>query len=694
MNIPSLLQFSFVQLILLFLVPLAVSTLLYIRDEDITKKWRWLLTSFRFISIFVVILLLFQWKWFGQQSIIVKPTLAIVVDDSESMAEDSMRVASFLKNDLPKLQDAGYHVDVFNLAQEKIKIDTLQFKRNESALLSSIHKLVSSYENENHLVGVIALSDGIVNSGVSNASNILTSTPIHSFGFGDISAKKDVRVVSFSSNKSALINNSFEIAAQLAATGFVNQRVELVLKKEGKVVQKKDWFISNRSDFLRISFFEKASEKGFVSYQLEINAPADDKNKQNNSKSTVIEIVEGKKKVLILANSPHPDIRMFEAVLASSSQYDVKTHVLSIGSSGANLNKMADETYEWVIAHQLPSSLPASETLLSTFIRKNTPVFFVVGAQTSISQLNKLQKSLQISVTSTRSDKVRGALANGQESLLIDTEMGEMFSDFPPVLSPYGAFQLDPNSQVILEQVVGTVKTNKPLLFVHSSESSPLGFFVGDGLWQWRMGSFQEKGEFAVFDSFWLKMFQLIEKKSESNQLRVIPTKEMFNQGESVELMVETFNVLGEPLSNQLVFLEIQNKTNFKKSFEVTSEVPATSFKQSGLREGMYTYRAEATLNGKKVETSGYFEVTNTNKELEVREADHDLLLTISGTSKGQFVTGDNSSSLIKYLSETIPAGKVVVREEWMDTIDWTSLFVILLVCLSIEWGVRKYIGK
>ncbi|MFN3590163.1 MAG: hypothetical protein ACK4UP_12340, partial [Spirosomataceae bacterium] len=377
-----------------------------------------------------------------------------------------------------------------------------------------------------------------------------------------------------------------------------------------------------------------------------------------------------------------------------SGQFDINTQVLSTLSNRTNLNRLADETYEWVIAHQIPSSLAYSEELISSLIRKKTPIFFVVGAQTSIPLLNKLQETLQISVASSRADKVRGVVANGQESLLIDTQLGEMLPDFPAVFSPYGTFQLASNCQVILEQVIGIVKTNKPLLFVQTSEMTPMGFFVGDGLWQWRMASFQEKSEFSVFDTFWLKMLQLIEKKSESNQLRVRPTKEIFYQGEAVELLIETFNVLGEPISNQVVNLAIETKQNFKKSYEAISEVPATTFQQSGFKPGLYTFRAEATLDGKKIGTTGYFEVNGVNKELEIREANHDLLRTLSNGSKGKFVLKQNSEGLVQYLVDNIPAGKVITREEWTDTIDWYILFFLLLTSLSFEWGIRKYIGK
>lgn len=694
MNIPSLLQFNFAQLVLLILIPISVSALLYWKDKDTSPNLRWILASLRFIAVFILVVLLFNWKWFGQQSVVVKPTIAVLVDDSESMKADSTAVFSFLTKDVANLQKAGYQVDVFNLGQNKLNLDTLTFTRKESPLISAMNQLVASYEKESHLFGLVNLSDGIVTSGMNDVTNQSFSVPVHSIAFGDTTVRNDMRVVSVITNKSVLIGNSFEISAQFASTGFSNKQVVIVLKKEGKVIQKKEWFITNRSDYFRLSFFEKAVEKGVSSYQIEILSPAEDKNKQNDSKSVLVDVVEGKKKVLILANSPHPDIRMFEAILASSEQFQVTTHVLSVSSNKSTLTKLTEESYEWIIAHQLPSSLTYSEDLISTFIKKGTPIFFVVGTQTSIPQFNKIQESLQIAVASSRADKVRGVLANGQESLLIDEEWAKLLPDFPAVLSPYGTFQIAPASQVILEQSIGTVKTNKPLLFIQTSGVTPLGFFVGDGLWQWRMASFQEKSEFSVFDAFWLKMFQLIEKKSESNQLRVRPTKEIFYQGEPVELFLETFNVLGEPISNQVVHIEIQNKQNFKKSYEAKSEVPATTFQQSGFNAALYTFQAEAILDGKKVKTAGYFEVSLVNKEAEMKEANHDLLRTLSVGSKGQFTINQNKDVLVKKLIEAVPAGKVITREEWIDTIDWAFLFFLLVISLSIEWGIRKYIGK
>ena len=77
-----------------------------------------------------------------------------------------------------------------------------------------------------------------------------------------------------------------------------------------------------------------------------------DKNKQNNNQSFVIDVIDNREKVLILANTPHPDIAAIEQSISSTQTYEVEVALLN------DFTKPL-KPYSLIILHQI-TSLPQS----------------------------------------------------------------------------------------------------------------------------------------------------------------------------------------------------------------------------------------------------------------------------------------------------------------------------------------------
>ena len=48
---------------------------------------------------------------------------------------------------------------------------------------------------------------------------------------------------------------------------------------------------------------------------------------RNNRSSVFIEVVEGKKKILVIASSPHPDIKALREVVDKNPNYEFLLHI-------------------------------------------------------------------------------------------------------------------------------------------------------------------------------------------------------------------------------------------------------------------------------------------------------------------------------------------------------------------------------
>ncbi|MFN6037381.1 MAG: hypothetical protein ACK452_02850, partial [Bacteroidota bacterium] len=70
-------------------------------------------------------------------------------------------------------------------------------------------------------------------------------------------------------------------------------------------------------------------------------------NKYNNSATFVIEVVDNREKILILASAPHPDIAAIKSAIESNNNYEVETFLA--GEFSGTL-----KSYGLVICHKLP----------------------------------------------------------------------------------------------------------------------------------------------------------------------------------------------------------------------------------------------------------------------------------------------------------------------------------------------------
>jgi hypothetical protein len=64
----------------------------------------------------------------------------------------------------------------------------------------------------------------------------------------------------------------------------------------------------NRS-LLDFDFQLDATEKGIQRYDISVKPNSLESNKRNNFSSIFIDVVEGKKKIVLIAPAPHPDIK-------------------------------------------------------------------------------------------------------------------------------------------------------------------------------------------------------------------------------------------------------------------------------------------------------------------------------------------------------------------------------------------------
>jgi len=237
-----------------------------------------------------------------------KPAFVMLVDNSLSVKEtvDSTQrqaIQQQLNAVKTKLEQGGFEVTQRDLTNEEHA--SIRYDHRSSDLAGAIKETMGDYEGKN-LAGITLISDGIYNSGSSPLYNLLR-TPVYTIGVGDTADRVDLALKNLAYNKIAYQGNKFPLRVEAAVKGLQNQEITASVFQAGKLLNKQT-LNSGAKSLLNFDFQLEANEKGLQRYDVALDILPQELNHRNNRASAYIEVVEGKKKILVIAPSPHPDI--------------------------------------------------------------------------------------------------------------------------------------------------------------------------------------------------------------------------------------------------------------------------------------------------------------------------------------------------------------------------------------------------
>jgi hypothetical protein len=664
---------------------------LYQKNTNWTKTQNYLMSAFRFLSVSLLCLLLLNFLIRQLTQTTQKKTVVFALDNSQSMLVAGQKTLSDLSTGLLKLKQ-DLEAEEFNVSFASLddetnqSLENLKFNKKTSNLSGMLSGVKNAFEGEN-LTDVVLISDGIANQGLSPASENF-SFAVHAVGLGDTIPKKDVAVKAVYANKVAYLGNKFPIQVDVSAFGFSGKSANVYLKQGGKILEKQPLVFKQNDDLKTVSFNSIANQIGVQHLVVEVDFLSGEFSNRNNRQDVYVEVIDGKEKILLLALSPHPDVKALKNIIEKNENYELDIKVLTENSSP----DISSKNYDLLILHQLPDYFNTYASVFKPLIEKGTPVLFVLGNQSGTTYLNQLNQVLQISSQAGQSDKVTGAYNPNFKALNFEAEKMEIIKKLPQISVPFGEFKLLPNSEVLLYQKVGAVQTQKPLLVVNTGVKKS-AIFTGEGLWSWRLEEFQLSEKQEVVDDIVLKTLQYISAKDDKRKLRVYPVNTEFVLGEKVVFETEIYNAIYEKLYNLPIKLEIKDEKGVARNFTYTTTPDNTKFELSSLPAGVYRYRASTTVLGKPELSTGEFVIKDVQLENQNLTADFDVLRQLSNKTGGKFFKNNQLEELKKtILNHQVPE-KIDATEDLKEMISLRWFFFLILALLTAEWVMRKYLG-
>jgi hypothetical protein len=621
-----------------------------------------------------------------------KPNWVFLIDSSSSVAEviDStarLQLVNQINNARTSLQKQGFDVKSKDLQGNDLT--EIAYAAKTSDLNKGIQNIIQEYEGRN-LAGIILVSDGIYNSGLSPLYTPVRM-PVFSVGIGDTLARVDLVLKNVAYNKIAYQGNKFPVRAQVLVQGMQNEEIVVSVLKGGKVLttlQKN----SESKSLIDFDFQLDATEKGIQRYDISVKPNRLETNHRNNFSSIFIDVVEGRKKIVLIAPAPHPDIKALKTVVEKNSNYELIVHIPGVAE--ADRAVLTPGNAELYIFHQAIDQAGRTTPLFSSLYKSESSVMVMIGGNTNLRQLAGYEVPIQFESVSGQWDNVTPVINPNFRDFGFSENSNGVFARYPPIDVPFGKFSYPSNAQVILYQRIGSVTTDRPLLLTWPDGNRKLAVLIGEGLWRWRLNEFADNGNTQMFDELFSKLIQYLSTLEEKRKFRSYPLQNEFSNAEPAVIESQVYNDLYELVYGNTIRLEIRNEQGEVSTYSYITSPGSSRYRIGGLKEGIYRFTASTSINDKKETVTGQFLVRAQNVEAQNLTADFGLLRTLSKESGGKFYTSNQWADLTADLQQTKTASLIHSEETFNQLINLKWVFFLFLALVSTEWFLRKYLGS
>ncbi len=688
---------------LCLLLGAGAAVFLYYKDGTFIDQPTWLRYLMAIIRGFVVTVL---------SSLLLAPLLKFLQSRTEPpviiLAQDQ---SASIRSALSKSDSTTYIKsldDLYNRLAEKYVVHRIGFGQEVKELAAGDQWVMNDqasdlgefmtyvrelYRGQN--VGAVVLaSDGAINRGKNPLYVSLTQkAPLYVVALGDTIRKTDLQVRNIFHNSIAYLGDRFSLQIDISAVRLIGATTALEIRhiQDNLNVLLERMPISIDADpwFATKEVILEAKQSGVQRYRVQLTQVRNEVTYVNNVRDFFVEVIDGRLNVLVLANSPHPDLAVWRSALMSQRNYEVDIRMVP----EVTLDQL--KKYDLVIFHQLPSLRNPVQNILNELDKKETPRIFIAGYQTDLNALNQAQPFLNIISGGNRTPNDVTMVLNPSFNLFnLSEDIKNKISSFSPLLSPYGEYTATSSAQIMSYQRIGRVDTQFPLIVMGEANDRRTCIIAGEGVWKWQLYDQLQNGSKEITYEILGQICQYTSTKSDKRKFKVTSARRLFTELEDISFQAELYNDSYELINIPEVSIRIRNQQG--EDFDYTFNTSGESYVlQIGrFPEGNYSWNAYTDVNGVRLTHDGKFVVQHVQLESLETTADHGLLRQLASMHGGNVVYADQVSQLgDQILADTHIKPILYSSTQTRPLIHLKWLCLILLGALSLEWFLRRYYG-
>jgi len=633
-----------------------------------------ILSFFRFITLFGIIMLLINPGFNQIKTEIIKPKLMLGVDNSGSIlhlgADQKVRQ---LLVELESDQELKKRFDVNRFRfGERLNPDTiLSFNETQTNIFKAIEdlNLMSTQKSS----PIVLITDG--NQTFGRAYTYMNSSnPVYPVVVGDTVSRADLEISLVNVNAFATLENNFPVEVFINYQGKYELETKFIIQKDNKVIHSENLTFTKDRKSLHLEFLLPADEMGMQLYEARVVPFEGEDNIVNNSFNFGVEVINEKTKVAVIYDIMHPDLGMIKRSIESNQQRQAVLIHLD------ELPKM-ERDFSVFVLYQ-PSE--GFKEVMEQLANDDSSCFIITGTHTSWTFLNEAQHAFSRAPSDVY-ENYFPVYVNDFKTFYSE-DLG--FENFAPLNDYFGSITFAMPYESLLLQSINGIKTNDPLLATFTEGNNRRVVLFGENIWKWRLNSYTLNGSFEKFDHFFNSLIQFLYLTDQNKDMDLIYDP-FYHVNEPIRIKVKNYDSNLQPDLNSNINFHFKD-SSVNVPFYVKNNIYETEL--SALDEGQYQFEV-INMDSKKKQ-SGSFRVVPFTAEQEKTTANTKDLNQLALNSKGQLFYEDQIKELKSQLLED-PNFRSVQKEnsKMISLIDWKWLLGLIVLSLSIEWLIRKYRG-
>lgn len=658
-------------------------------DFDVSVGFKKLLIVLRFLVLAILSFLLLEPLIKSWKNVSEKPIIILAHDNSQSIksiGDTTFLITQHIPNwkKLSEKLSEKYQVESIVFGDKIKYTDSITFADKETNISEVFKELSGGYLNRN-LAALVLATDGIYNTG-ENPENLTYPTPVYTVGLGDTIFRRDLSIIKLNYNPLTYKGNTFPVEVYVKGTKCLGCKSLVAIYNGNKKIAEQALVINGDNSVQVLNFLVKADESGMLNLTVKVLPISNEISLFNNTFSFFVEVIEARDKILLLANSPHPDINALKQALEENINLTVETYLLS------RFNKNIKD-YNLIILHQIPSVQGTDISIIEQIKKTDIPVLYICGVQTNYVLLSQFSGYTFTGIKPMPND-VTPLLDESFGLFTLEENSIKTLLKFPPLAAVYGSYNSKQEAYVFLRQQMGSVKTNLPLISFTDFNNRKEGFVFGEGLWRWRLHDYLQNENHTTFNTVVNKIVQYLSVKKDRNRFKVRIPNRIFNENDEIEFYADYFNESFEPVNTFDASIKILNESGKDFSYTFLKEDNRYYLNIGQLPPGNYTYTATVNCGVNMFSDRGSFVVKALQVETQDLTANHALLRNIAYKSGAMFYTANQLQLLEQELLNKNNRKPIIHTERtYTDLINWPYIFILLLLIITTEWFIRKFYG-
>jgi len=728
-------------LILAFSAGLAMLVRRRLRDASPKlQTWRgWAVWGMQSACVALILLLLWQPAMIVSALSSQQNIVAVVVDDSRSMAiadsdgetREAAAVATLQDGILSGLQKR-FQVRLYRIGNGVTQLDGLNKLRpvETATHIGDGLKQLAAETADLPIGAIVLLSDGGENTAGMGGSGIGVDAvqslrnrrlPVHTVGFGKVNRAHDVELEDVSVASSAIVNARLTATVSLKQDGFAGQKSTLTVRDGNKRLAAREVTLAPNGVLQTEQLFFSAGTAGAKTLTFEIEPLAGEENPGNNAMTLPMLVTDAKRRILYVEGEPRWEFKFIRRAeeddptvqfvsMLRTSENKIYRQGISDPSDLADGFPVRPENlfdYAGIIIGSVDADYftPLQQELLREYVDRRGGGVLFLGGRSSLSDggwgESSMNDLLPTFLPSGRNNFHRNSATVELTAAGVDSPITRLLDDPAKnaerwkkltYLADYeDAGSPKPGATVLAQTNAGHRKL--PLLITQNYGHGRTAIMATGGTWRWQMS--EALGD-PSHDLFWQQLLRWLVADSPGRVTASIPQRVLMDEGH-VQFSVEVRDRQFQPTSDAHVTANIAGPEGTNALIDLTPSRDTQGLYQAewaAEKPGAYLAEVTAESTGTQPQALGSdvftFQRENGIAENFHVEQNRTLLEQLSSQTGGRYWEPSDLKNLPRDIAYSEAGISVrTTNELW----NMPVVFVLLLGLPIAEWLLRRKWG-